>query len=75
MSLVLRLSVSTVKTKVGKIASYHYATVHAYITCEDCGKVFQSHKNAQAISKIYAEKYRHKVSGELGISLGYDHRD
>jgi len=55
--------------------SYHYGVVHAVVTCEDCDWETQSYKNAQAIAKIHAKKYGHKVSGELGISFGYNYRE
>lgn len=50
---------------------YSYGATHAYAKCEDCGKEFTCHKNAQALSKIHAEKYGHNVSGELGIAFSY----
>lgn len=52
--------------------SYQYSVVHGIATCEDCGWHTESYKNAQAISKIHAKKYGHKVSGELGIAFAYD---
>ena len=54
---------------------YHYAPIHAVVNCEDCQWVTESYKNAQAISKIHAKRYKHRVSGELGISFAYDGRD
>jgi len=54
--------------------SYHYGVVHAIAKCEDCDWKAKSYKNAQATSKIHAKKYGHRVSGELGISFGYDYR-
>lgn len=54
--------------------SYSYAVVHAVIHCEDCEWSTNSYKNAQAIAKIHAKKYSHRVSGELGIALSYDFR-
>ena len=55
------------------MGKYHYAPVHAYVQCEDCGWVTESYKNAQAIAKIHAKKYGHRVSGDLGISFSYDY--
>jgi hypothetical protein len=54
--------------------SYTYGVVHGIATCEDCGWHTDSYKNAQAIAKIHAKKYGHKVRGELGISFEYDYR-
>jgi len=48
--------------------------VHALFECEDCGKMYESHKNAQALAAIHAKKYHHRVSGEVGISVLYDGR-
>jgi len=55
------------------MGTYHYAPVHAYVQCETCGWETGSYKNAQALAKIHAKKYGHKVSGDLGISFGYDY--
>ena len=54
--------------------SYSYGVIHAIVECEDCEWTTESYKNAQAIAKIHAKKYGHKVSGELGISFSYDFR-
>ena len=48
--------------------------VHAVAECEDCGKVFENYKNAQALAAIHAKKYHHKISGEVGIFFVYDGR-
>lgn len=53
---------------------YHYGVIHAVVKCEDCDWETSSYKNAQAIAKIHAKKYGHKVSGELGIAFGYNGR-
>jgi hypothetical protein len=53
--------------------SYSYGVVHAHISCEDCEWETFSYKNAQAIAKIHAKRYGHRVSGDLGISLVYDY--
>lgn len=55
--------------------TYRYGVVHGVMRCQDCGWETYSYKNAQAISKIHAKKYHHRVEGELGISLVYDGRD
>ena len=54
---------------------YHYSVIHAVVWCEDCDWKTESCKNAQAIAKIHAKRYGHRVSGELGIAFGYDHRE
>jgi len=54
---------------------YSYGVIHGVMRCADCGWETYSYKNAQAISKIHAAKYHHKVEGELGISLVYDGRN
>jgi len=53
---------------------YSYGVVHGLAECEDCGWTTDSYKNAQAIAKIHAQKYGHKVRGELGIAFSYDGR-
>ena len=53
---------------------YWYSVIHAVVECEDCDWQTESYKNAQAIAKIHAQKYGHRVRGELGISFGYDGR-
>jgi len=53
---------------------HHYAVIHAIVECEDCDWKSSSYKNAQAIAAIHAKKHGHKVSGELGVSFGYDGR-
>ena len=57
-----------------KEMKYSYGVVHAIVECLDCDWSTQSYKNAQAISKIHAKRYGHKVSGELGIIFGYNGR-
>tara|TARA_Y100000310_G_C20084273_1_gene535302 strand:- start:151 stop:333 length:183 start_codon:yes stop_codon:yes gene_type:complete len=56
------------------MVSYSYGVVHGWAECENCEWKTESYKNAQAIAKIHAKKYGHKVSGELGIVFDYDHR-
>jgi hypothetical protein len=51
-----------------------YGVVSAIVECEDCLWRTESYKNAQAIAKIHAKKYGHRVRGELGIGFGYDYR-
>jgi len=46
--------------------------VHCIAKCEDCGKEFSNYPNAQALAAKHAKKYRHKVSGEVGIAFWYD---
>jgi len=54
---------------------YWYAVVHAIVECEDCDWRSESYKNAQAIAKNHAEKYGHRVHGELGVDFGYNGRE
>lgn len=54
---------------------YSYGVVDAIVGCQDCGWTTGSYKNAQAIAKIHAKKYGHRVSGELTISFSYNGRD
>jgi len=54
---------------------YSYGVVHAIVDCEDCEWETESYKNAQAIAKIHAEKYKHLVKGELGIAFSYNGRE
>ena len=53
---------------------YSYGVIHAFVECEDCGWTTESYKNAQAIAKIHAKRYGHRVVGELGIGFSYDYR-
>jgi len=50
---------------------YSYGATHASIRCLDCRWETFSYKNAQAIAKIHAKTYGHKVEGELGIRVMY----
>jgi hypothetical protein len=54
---------------------YSYGVIHAIVRCEDCDWKTGSYKNAQAIAKIHAQRYGHKVGGELGIAFDYDGRE
>ena len=54
--------------------SYSYGVIHAFVECEDCDWTTESYKNAQAIAKIHAKRYGHKVHGELGIGFSYNYR-
>jgi len=54
---------------------YSYGVIHAYVRCLDCEWETESYKNAQAIAKIHAEKYKHRVEGELGIAFTYNGRE
>lgn len=51
-----------------------YGVIAAYVECLDCDWKTESYKNAQAIAKIHAKKYGHKVRGELTIGFHYDGR-
>ena len=57
------------------MAKYWYSIVHAIIQCQDCDWEAKSYKNAQATAAKHAKKYKHRVSGELGIFVGYDYRE
>ena len=50
---------------------YSYGVVHGLAECKDCDWKTDSYKNAQAIAKIHATKYNHRVFGELGIAFSY----
>jgi len=50
---------------------YKYGVIHGHVRCIDCGWETYSYKNAQAIAKIHAKKYGHRVEGELGIAFSY----
>jgi len=54
--------------------SYSYGVVRGVAECDDCEWKTTSYKNAQAIAKIHAKKYGHKVRGELVILFYYDYR-
>ena len=53
---------------------YLYGVIHAIVRCQDCDWETYSYKNAQAIAKIHAKTHKHRVEGELGISIMYDGR-
>ena len=56
------------------MGTYTYGVIHGLAECEDCDWKTESYKNAQAIAKIHAMKYGHKVRGDLGIAFSYDER-
>lgn len=45
---------------------------HIFATCEDCGKAFENYKNGQALAAKHAKKYKHKVTGDIGLAFEYD---
>lgn len=49
--------------------------VHTIATCEDCGRLFESHINGQALAAQHAKKYKHRVIGEVGLVFKYDGRE
>lgn len=49
--------------------------VHTVGECEDCGKIFENYKNAQALSAKHAKDHKHLVRGEIGLAFVYDGRD
>jgi hypothetical protein len=55
--------------------SYYYSPIGILVECKDCKWKTQSYKNGQAIAKIHAEKYHHKVHGELTVAFCYDFRE
>lgn len=46
--------------------------VHISAKCNDCGKEFDNHKNGQALAAKHAKKYKHVVTGEIGLAFTYD---
>ena len=54
---------------------YAYGIVGAEIQCLDCGWEAKNYKNAQAAAAIHARKYKHRVEGEITISIVYDDRE
>jgi len=54
---------------------YSYGVIAAIVECEDCDWTTESYKNAQAIAKIHAARYGHRVVGELGIGFSYNGRE
>lgn len=54
---------------------YTYGVIHGIVRCLDCKWESYSYKNAQAIAKIHAQTYGHKVEGELGITFSYNGRE
>jgi len=56
-----------VKKKIG--------VIHCIAECNDCGKVFENYKNAQAVAFIHAQKYGHLVKGDVGLFFEYDGKE
>ena len=52
------------KKRVGVISSI--------FTCDDCGRVFECYKNAQALAAKHAKHYKHRVDGEVCIGVSYN---
>lgn len=48
--------------------------VHVKARCQDCEKEFDNHKNGQALAAKHAKKYKHLVSGEIGLAFEYNGR-
>jgi len=54
---------------------YSYVLIEAECQCYDCDWKCSS-KNAQAVAKIHAKKYGHKVGGSLEHLFSYNfHKD
>ena len=74
-SMGARLGLLRDRRKEGdKAMSYNYGVIAAIVFCNDCEWKTESYKNAQALAKIHAKRYGHRVSGELVIAFHYDHR-
>jgi len=72
---IARLGLLRDRRKEGdKTMSYNYGVIAAIVFCNDCEWKTESYKNAQALAKIHAKRYGHRVSGELTIAFHYDHR-
>jgi hypothetical protein len=52
-----------------------YTVILDTAVCQDCGKKFTCTKNAQALAKQHAEKYKHKVTGEKEILYMYNGKE
>jgi len=50
----------------------HTWKVHTVATCQNCGKEFWNYKNGQALAAQHAKKYKHIVTGEVGLAFEYD---
>ncbi len=48
---------------------------HVLFECRDCGKMFESYTNGQALAAKHAKVYKHFVSGEVGVCSHYDGRE
>lgn len=46
--------------------------IHTIGTCQDCGAQFDNYKNGQALAAKHAKKYRHLVTGEIGLAFEYN---
>jgi len=49
--------------------------IHVASTCEDCGKEFDNYKNGQALAAKHADKYKHKVTGEVALAFEYNGKE
>lgn len=45
--------------------------VHAFAECQDCGRIFDNWKNAQALAAKHAKHYGHTVRGDVGLAFEY----
>ena len=45
--------------------------IHCIANCSTCGKEWQA-LNSQAVAKKHAEKYNHRVYGEIAYCFIYD---
>lgn len=49
--------------------------VHVFAECRDCGKMFESYKNGQALAAKHAKDHKHRVTGDIGLFFEYDGRN
>lgn len=52
-----------------------YGLYHGIVRCDDCEWKSESYKNAQALASKHAQKYGHRVEGDIGIRIVYDARE
>jgi hypothetical protein len=46
--------------------------VHTIAECQDCGEKFENYKNGQALAAKHAKRYKHLVTGEVGLAFEYN---
>lgn len=46
--------------------------VHTIFDCRDCQRRWEGQETAQALARLHAKKYGHKVQGEVSVAVWYE---